>query len=141
MRSIAKRALTRIAPLTLAFVLGACATQPPAVEMGELENAADGTSITIKRGGELTVRLDARLSTGFQWQGPTAVAPVLAPIGQPVYMNKADDPRNLSQGGFNVFRFKGEQPGTTTLQFNYKRPWEANVAPAKSVRYTVVVAP
>lgn len=144
MRSAFRQTLYRSAPLALAVALAACTTAPPvppAVQMGELDNAADGTVIAIKRGGELKLLLDANITTGYQWQGPAAVAPVLSPIGNPIYIGKGNDPRNTGSGGVNIFRFKAEQPGTTTLQFDYKRAWEANVSPVKTVRYTVVVAP
>jgi len=144
MRSTIRQTLTRSAPLAVAMLLAACATTlpaPPAVEKGELENAADGTVIAIKRGGELKLVLDANITTGYQWQGPAAVAPMLSAIGNPIYVGKGSDPRNTGAGGVNVFRFKAEQPGSTTLQFDYKRAWEANVAPVKTVRYTVYVAP
>ncbi len=144
MRSTIRQMLTRIVPLAVAVLLAACATTPPAppaVEKGELENAADGTVIAIKRGGELKVLLDANITTGYQWQGPAAVAPVLSAIGNPIYVSKSSESRYTGGGGVNVFRFKAEQPGSTTLRFDYKRAWEANVAPVKTVRYTVYVAP
>ena len=152
-------AMTRLAPLALALAVAACASAPtaptapaasaaPAVstapairEKDELDNAPDGTSITIKVGGEATVKLDTNLTTGYQWMVTPSTGPVLSPIGNPVYVNKGNEPRFIGAGGTNVFRFKGEQVGQVTLQFDHKRPWEANAPPAKSVRYTVVVAP
>jgi len=150
-----------LAVLALALVATACATAPApptaaaspaapaaptaaaaATEKGELDNAPDGASITIKRGGELMVKLDTNLTTGFQWtMGPAASGPPLSMIGNPIYVNKGSEPRFLGAGGSNVFRFKAEQAGQVMLQFDHKRPWETGAAPAKSVRYTVVVAP
>ncbi|MEO6566462.1 MAG: protease inhibitor I42 family protein [Casimicrobiaceae bacterium] len=143
MRSIVKPMFTRSASVAIAMLVAACATQPPvppAVQMGELDNAAGGTVIAIKRGGELKVLLDANAIAGYQWQVQAIAGPVLSPIGNGVFISKGD-PRDVRAGGFNVFRFKAEQPGTATLQFDYKRVSEANVAPVKSVRYTVSVAP
>lgn len=109
--------------------------------MGELDNAADGAVIAIKRGGELKVLLDANNAiAGYQWQAQAIAGPVLSPIGTGIFVSKAD-PRDVRAGGFNVFRFKAEQPGTATLQFDYKHVAGANVAPIKSVRYSVSVAP
>jgi predicted secreted protein len=147
--------MTGLALLALALGVTACATAPapppaapaasvtPAAEAkSELDNAPDATSITLKPGGELMVKLDTNLTTGYQWtMGPAAIGPVLSPIGNPIYVNKGNEPRYIGAGGTNVFRFKAEQAGKLTLQFDHKRPWEANAAPAKSVRYTVVVAP
>ena len=83
--------------------------------------------------------LDANITTGFQWQMPTKVAPVLAPIGQPIYVGKAPDPRTLGAGAINIFRFRAEEPGRVVLEFAYRRAWETGVAPAKTLRYEVVV--
>jgi len=129
------------AALGLAGMLAACASAPlpPAVAKGELANAADGTRIVLKRGGELMVKLDANVATGFQWQMPANVAPVLTPIGQPIYVGNAADPRNLSAGGMNIFGFRAEQPGRASLEFAYRRAWETGVAPAKVLRYEVIV--
>ena len=143
MRSIGKSMLMRGAFVASALLVAACAMTPPgppAVEMGELDNAADGAVIAIKRGGELKVLLDANAIAGFQWQVQAIAGPVLSPIGTGIFISKAD-PRDVRAGGFNVFRFKAEQPGTATLQFDYKHVSGANVAPVKSVRYSVSVAP
>ena len=104
----------------------------------ELDNAADGTRVTIRRGAEVKVILDANVTTGFQWQVPPNAAPVLAPIGERIYLGRSADPRSTGGGGMNIFRFRGEQPGRVTLQFDYRRAWET-VPPAKTVRYEVTV--
>jgi predicted secreted protein len=147
-------AMRRLAILAFALAATACTTAPvapsapatsaapAASEKSDLDNAPDGTSITMKRGGELMVKLDTNLTTGYQWtMGPAATGPVLSPIGSPIYVNKGNEPRFVGAGGINVFRFKAEQAGQVTMQFDHKRSWETNVAPAKSVRYTVIVAP
>lgn len=137
-------------PAALAAVLvAACAStspgppravfpEPSAIPVVELDNAADGTKVTLKRGGELKVLLDAIPSTGFQWQEPAKVAPTLVELGARIYVGKGSDPRNVGAGGWNVFRFRAEQSGKLTLQFEYRRPWET-VPPAKIVRYEVSV--
>jgi predicted secreted protein len=127
---------------SLMLLLAACATTPagpPAVANGELDNAADGTRIAIKRGGEVKVILDANLTTGFQWQTPSTPAPVLSPIGERAYAPRSADARKVGAGGMNIFRFRGDNPGQATLQFDYRRPWETTVAPAKTVRYVISV--
>lgn len=134
--------MQRIVALAFTLLLiAACATPsgPPAVDNGELTNAADGTRIAIKRGGELKVVLDTNITTGFQWQSPTNPAPLMAAIGTPIYVGKAADSHMVGQGGTNIFRFRAERPGQVVLQFDYRRPWETGVPPAKSLRYDVIV--
>jgi len=134
--------MQRILTLALTLLLvAACATPsgPPAVDNGELTNAADGTRIAIKRGGELKVVLEANITTGYQWQSATTGSPVLSIIGAPIYVAKAADPRFVGGGGSNVFRFRVDSPGQVVLQFDYRRPWETGVPPAKTLRYDVIV--
>ena len=128
-----------LASAALLLLVAACAATPPAVENGELMNAADGTRIAIKRGGELRVVLDADITTGYQWQSPTNPVPVMSAIGTPIYVAKAADPRFVRGGGANIFRFRAEAPGQIALQFDYRRFGETAVSPAKTLRYDVVV--
>ncbi|MFO1315179.1 MAG: protease inhibitor I42 family protein [Burkholderiales bacterium] len=111
---------------------------PAATQHVDLDNAADGTLVTLVRGAEVKVILDANASTGFQWQLVGDVPSQLSPIGTRIYVARAD-PRLTGAGGSNVFRFRGERPGQATLQFEYRRPWETGVPAAKTVRYPVTV--
>jgi inhibitor of cysteine peptidase len=131
--------VARFAMLLLATACATLPSEPPAVEAGELTNAADGTRIAIKRGGELKVILDTNITTGFQWQSPTNPAPVMSAIGTPAYVGKAVEPRSVGSGGMNIFRFRADSPGQVVLQFEYRRSWETAVPPAKTLRYVVVV--
>jgi predicted secreted protein len=54
-------------------------------------------------------------------------------------VGKAADPRHLGAGGINIFRFRAEQPGNAMLEFAYSRVWEKEAAPAKVLRYEVIV--
>jgi predicted secreted protein len=111
---------------------------PPAPEMVDLENPPTGTPIRVRKGGEVKLVLDSMPSTGFQWQGPPTVAPTLSPIGTRAFVPKVADPRNVGAGGFDVFRYRAEQPGKVALQFEYRRVWET-IPPAKTLRYEVMV--
>lgn len=127
------------APASAAAPAAAPATPTPAATTNvDLDNAADGTRVTLARGAEVKVVLDANASTGFQWQLAGAMPPQLSPIGTGIYVAKGD-PRTIGAGGMNVFRFRGEQPGQATLTFEYRRPWEPGVPAAKTVRYPVTV--
>lgn len=106
--------------------------------MVELDNATDGTRVVLARGGEVKVLLDTNLATSLQWDMPAKVAPVLAPIGQGIYVGKGSV-RDVHLGGTNIFRFRAEEPGRTTLEFAHRRMGEPNAAPSKTLRYEVIV--
>jgi inhibitor of cysteine peptidase len=121
-------------------LLAACAAPlPPPVREAELANAADGTRVVLARGGEVKILLDVVPKTGMQWHMPANVAPVLSPIGQPIYVGKSAEVRNVGAGAMNIFRFRAEQPGRVDLEFAYRRPWESELAPAQVRHYEVIV--
>jgi len=113
---------------------------PPAAAVAsiDLDNAADGTKVTLKRGNELKVMLDAEALAGLQWRSPKGLTPVLSPIGERIFLSKGLDPRYLGGGGWNVFRFRAERSGKVTLTFEYG-PFEATTPATKVVRYDVTV--
>jgi hypothetical protein len=122
------------------LLLGACASTPlpPAQKMVELDNAPDGTRVVLVRGGEVKVLLDTNLATSLQWDMPAKVTPVLAPIGQGIYVGKGAV-RDIHLGGTNIFRFRAEEPGRTTLEFAHRKMGEPSAPPAKVIRYEVIV--
>ena len=112
---------------------------PPAPEMVDLENPPTGTKIRVRKGGEVKLVLDSVPSTGFQWQGPPTVAPTLSPIGTRASTCPRPRTRATSAaGGFNIFRYRAEQPGKVALQFEYRRVWET-VPPTKTLNFEVTV--
>ena len=134
-----------------ALAVAACATQPStpqspasgaattkAAAVLELDNAADRTRVTLKRGDELKVMLDAQALAGLQWRLPKDFTPVLSQIGERIFLSKGLDPRNLGGGGINVFRYRAERSGKVTLTFDYG-PFDLNAPTTRSVRYEVTV--
>ena len=131
------RLVVLMAPLLLVAACAAAPSGPPAVEKGELTDAADGTHIAIKRGGELKVVLDANPTVLLPWEADANVGPVLSPIGQRIYVGKTMNSFDIAGGGWNIFRYRAEQAGRVTLHFATRRPGDS--AAAKTVGYEVLV--
>ncbi len=110
----------------------------PAQERVELKNPADGTRVAIKKGGELKLIIDARPINQLQWKQVGEVSPTLSPIGKRVYVSKAVNPLDLSAGGWNIFRYRAEQPGTVTLVLELAAT-DVPQPSARIVRYEVSV--
>ena len=104
----------------------------------DLDNAADGTKVTLSRGQEVKVMLDAQALAGLQWRAPKGFAPVLSQIGDRIFLSKGLDPRYLGGGGWNVFRYRAERSGKVTLAFDYG-PFDAAAPATKTVRYEITV--
>lgn len=104
---------------------------------------ADGGTAVLAPGSTLELSLDANPTTGFSWQLdelPTG----LALVGEPTYVALNDVPGGTLRtgaGGTQRWRFKaddGEQ-GDGTLRLSYRRPWEKDVAPAKTYTANVQI--
>jgi len=140
----------RIALAIALTVAGAACVSPPLTPMSqllpmqprprELTAFNDGASVTLARKQELIVALDANPTTGHAWSVNMSVSSVLDAVGGPVYTQRQGDPRLVGAGGVTTYRFRAaDAVGKTRLIFTYRRPWEANLPPAKVVRYDVAV--
>jgi inhibitor of cysteine peptidase len=78
-------------------------------------------------------------TTGFRWVLTRTAAPVLVQVGDAVYTARGAEGRLAGSGGVTTFRFKAEKAGESQLVFTYRRPWEANIPPARTVRFDVLV--
>jgi inhibitor of cysteine peptidase len=121
--------------VAFAALVAACVTPPMPREINE---AAEGARVTLARGQELIVTLDGNQTTGFRWSLSRA-APELVQVGEATYVARATDGRQTGSGGLTTFRFRAEAAGTSSLAFSYRRPWEANIPPVKTVRFEIRV--
>ena len=109
---------------------------PLAVRLDERNASAP---ITVARNQTLVVTLEANVTTGYRWEAVAGFTPVLQQIGTADYVARSTEAPIAGAPGDMTFRFRGGTVGTTTLEFAYRRPFEANVAAAKTVRYDVTV--
>ena len=107
---------------------------PLAVRVGDRVPPAP---IVLDRGQTLVVTLEANVTTGYRWEVANGSAPVLATLGTPDYTVPVS--AQPGAAGDMTFRFRGDATGTTTLELVYRRPFEPDVAPAKTLRYDVTV--
>ena len=88
--------------------------------------------IVARVGESFTVELEGIPTAGYEWK--------LAQDDSKFRLVKKDYAHpGASIGGATKERFhiKASQPGSTTLTFNYKRPWESEVQETKSFRLRV----
>ena len=103
-----------------------------------VDEASSGKPIALARFQTMAVILEANVTTGYRWEVTPGFAPTLVQVGTADYTARASPPV-VGAPGDMTFRFRAESPGTTSLTFAYRRPFEPDVAPAKSVRYDVTV--
>ena len=108
---------------------------PLAVRLDESTSAP----VSVTRGQTLVVTLDANVTTGYRWEAMPGFTPTLVQIGTADYSAPAAAQGQVGTPGTMTFRFRAAEPGTAALELAYRRSFEPNVAPAKTVRYDVTV--
>jgi inhibitor of cysteine peptidase len=113
------------------------------VDVTEEENGKD---LLLKRGDLLVVHLPANPSTGYSWYLAVSAATesealgVLKIPGDGVY-EPVKSGTTVGSPVTSVWTLKALKPGGVRITFNYIRPWEKNVPPARTVSWPVTVRP
>ena len=124
---------------TLAFFFALAATTPAFAlsPHSPVLLETDATApITINVGEEFFIALQSNPSTGYSWTQQTGDGNVLAYEG-----NVRQNP-NLSvpgAAGQQIFIYHANRSGTSTITFQYSRPFEPNNAPGKMITFTITV--
>jgi inhibitor of cysteine peptidase len=116
--------------------LAACsATEPIVVNLGN-----SGATAVISAGDLLDARLESNPTTGYGWEVVDVDESILEQQEEPDYVASQGEPLPvMGAGGYQVFHFKANQAGETTLKMVYRRSWETGVEPIHTFELTVVV--
>ncbi|AYC33907.1 peptidase inhibitor I42 [Pseudomonas cavernae] len=119
-------------PLSLlaCALLAACAQQPTATVTLQ-EGQQSRCPLQLHNGQTLVLSLPSNPTTGFRWEVKDAAPQVLRSLGPEVYSNP-EDAGLVGGAGQSTWRFLANIPGDGHLLLVYHRPWEADVAPAKT---------
>lgn len=105
-----------------------------------LDANADGTTQQLKVGEVMAIVLESNPSTGYSWFATISDPAILVQLGEPQYQEPSSSSTPvLGAAGTQTFFFQAAATGTTTLTLDYKRSFEVNVAPEKTVTITVEV--
>ncbi len=131
--------------LVCAALLAGCAPAPgasspsdeaPAVSL-TVEDA--GRPVVLAIGQRVVVSLEANRTTGYGWSVADAAGGALVQEGEATYLE--DPPRvgEVGVGGMEEVTLRAARAGTGTLLLVYRRPSEADVAPAEAFSAPVTV--
>jgi len=99
--------------------------------------AADAPRITVKPGKQFQITLESNPTTGYQWRmAQPRIEPCVVLVTNQFVRSKA---RLSGAPGREIWSFKAGQPGTTTIQLEYVRSWEKDVAPLRKTNVVVLV--
>lgn len=108
----------------------------------QLTDADDGRTVTVTKGQNILVKLSANPSTGYQWVVAATNRTFGYPASDRFVASAAAAPAGaVGSGGVQRLVWKTssvlDMVGTHSVRLEYKRPWENNVAPAKTFSFTV----
>lgn len=101
---------------------------PPPTEV-RLSTEDDGRQVELKEGQLLVITLEANPSTGYIWEVEGLDEKVLRQSGEIEFQQESN---LLGAPATQIMRFQGAGEGQTALKLVYRRPWEKDVAPAKT---------
>lgn len=123
------------APLA-ACIAAAVAGCVLATGRGDVAPGATGT-VTVAQGREFMITRDANPGTGYRWQLAAPPDERVVTLVRSEFTPGAPD--RAGAPGVQVWTFRAVAPGETTLVFEYVRPWETGVPPARRDEVTVRV--
>lgn len=103
-----------------------------------LSEKDDRSTVTLKRGEAVAVRLATVPGTGYSWQVTACDTVLLERVSD---VTEAPPPARAGATSHKVFLFKARSAGTTRLELVYRRVWEEDRSKQKTFRVDVVIKP
>lgn len=95
------------------------------------------STIESKVGDTFTIPLEANHTTGYSWR--LAQSPDSAILKQLGEKYEEDNSGSVGAGGVETWTFQAMSKGSTTLVFEYVRPFEKGVPPTKTSRFKITI--
>ena len=137
-----QRILMSGALATVIVTIAACTlfqgTPKPPPEPVTVSADQSGTSVALASGQDLVVRLPSNPTTGYRWIYVEPKDAVLRVDGPSSYEAQSAGGA-AGAGGTEIWKLAPLKPGQQQLRFEYRRPWEQDVAPSRVATYTVTV--
>jgi inhibitor of cysteine peptidase len=96
-----------------------------------------GTHIIVNKGDRFSIELPSNATTGYSWEFGTPIDTEYLTFVKTDYINP--DTTLVGAGGTQVWIFETIQPGLTTIQLEYKRPWEVDVPALQTAQFDVTI--
>jgi inhibitor of cysteine peptidase len=109
---------------------------PPPVTVS---TAQSGTSVELEPRQSLLVRLPSNPTTGHRWVYVEPKDAILRVDGPSTYEPSQTAGGPPGAGGTEIWKLAPLKAGQQQLRFEYRRPWEQDVAPSQVVTYAVTV--
>jgi inhibitor of cysteine peptidase len=94
-------------------------------------------TIEVIVGEDFVIPLDSNPTTGYSWELASSLPKWLELIGSE-YVPTPTEPGIVGSGGVEEWTFRANTEGTTTITFEYRRPWEKDQPPAERKTFVIV---
>ncbi|HUZ48407.1 MAG TPA: protease inhibitor I42 family protein [Candidatus Dormibacteraeota bacterium] len=121
---------------TIALASFLCAAPALAMQLHATVFVDASQTAMVAAGDDFFIALPSNVTTGYSWTASGFDGKLLAYEGNVYQPPLGGLP---GAGGQQIFVFHANRTGTTTVTFNYSRPFDSNAAPAKSATFTVTV--
>jgi len=115
------------------FILG-CIQKEIAFSVSLSEGNKMETELTVKAGDVFKIELESNATTGYEWF--VKYDDKILNFKKSEYISPASQ-KLLGSPGKQIFIFSAIKKGETTIEFAYKRHWEKDKLPAKTIMYKV----
>jgi len=113
--------------------------EDPSMDSITLAEGDTDRLIEITRGQTVVIRLSGNRTTGYAWTLAGVRPAGLTPLGEPSYEPASGPSNAVGTGGVETWSFLASASGRQDLRFEYRRPWERDAAPARTLMYTIAV--
>ncbi len=104
----------------------------------EINQSVSDQPIEIMMNDSLEISLQSNPTTGYEWMALAEDSLVLKQTRKR-YIEKKTPMNMVGAGGTTKFTFKPLKTGRSRLTFVYRRPFEKNKSPLKTIQYTIIV--
>jgi inhibitor of cysteine peptidase len=129
----------RAAWVIVVGALGCATSTPPPPPPPRITLSEPGGQVALAVGQELALDLQANATTGYAWELVPPVPEMLTTTDPGTYRPATTSEPRVGAGGSTSFVFRAARPGKGVLQLVYRRPWEHDIPPARTVRIDVDV--
>lgn len=113
--------------------------EPPPPPPVTVSTAQSGTSVELAPGQAMIVHLPSNPTTGYRWVYVEPKDAVLRVDGPSTYEPSQSAGGAAGAGGTEIWKLAALKAGQQQLRFEYRRPWEQDVAPSQVATYPVTV--
>ena len=99
----------------------------------ELTFDNNGSSIELKKGDKINIKLESNPTTGYTWILSENTDENIISMTNSEFIQTEKEEELVGSGGYEIFTFQAEKNGQTEIILTYKRSWEEEESEEESL--------